>query len=91
MYGRNGYHRIWGLLCLQSWQVSLGRVERIWRREGLKVPSGQPKWARPWLSDGSCIRLQSNWKNRVWSDDFVQDRTDDGKPFRTLAVFDELN
>lgn len=48
MYGRYGYRRIWGLLCLQGWQVSLGRVERIWRREGLKVPSRQPRRARLW-------------------------------------------
>lgn len=89
MYGRYGYRRIWGLLCLQGWQVSLGRVERIWRREGLKVPSRQPKRVRLWLNDGSCIRLRPSWKNHVWSYDFVQDRTDDGKPFRMLAVIDE--
>lgn len=41
MYGRHGYRRIWGMLCLQGWQVILGRAERIWR-EGLKVPSRQP-------------------------------------------------
>lgn len=48
MYGRYGYRRIGGL---QGWQVSLGRMERIWRREGLKVPSRQPKRARFWLND----------------------------------------
>ena len=29
------------------------RVERIWRREGLKVPKRQPKRGRLWLNDGS--------------------------------------
>ncbi len=91
MYDRYGYRRIWGLLCLQGWQVSFGRVERIWRREGLKVPSRQPKRARFWLNDGSCIRLRPSWKNHVWSYDFVQDRTDDGKPFRMLVVLDEYS
>ena len=91
MYGRYGYRRVWGLLLLQGWQVSLGRVERIWRREGLKVPSRQPKRARLWLNDGSCIRLRPCWPNHVWSYDFVQDRTDDGKAFKMLVVIDEYS
>jgi len=74
-----------------SWQVSLGRVERIWRREGLKVPSRQPKRARLWLNDRSCIRLRPTWKNHVWSYDFVQDRTDDGKVLKMLVVLDEFS
>ena len=77
MYGRYGYRRIWGLLCLQGREVSLGRVKRSWRCEGLKVPSRQPKRARLWLNDGSCIRLRPSWKNPVWSYDFVEDRTND--------------
>jgi transposase InsO family protein len=90
-YGRYGYRRVWGLLSLQGWQVSLGRVERIWRREGLKVANRQPKRGRLWLNDGSCIRLRPSWRHHVWSYDFVQDRTDDGKPFRMLVVIDEFS
>ena len=41
-----------------GWLVNDKRVERIWRREGLKVPHKQPKRGRLWLSDGSCIRLR---------------------------------
>jgi len=33
-------------------------VERIWQREGLKVPHKQPKRGRLWLADASCIRLR---------------------------------
>ncbi len=66
-YGRYGYRRIWALLRMQGWGVGLGRVERIWRREGLKVPSRQPKRGRLWLNDGSCIRLRPSWQNHVWS------------------------
>ena len=55
------------------------RVERIWRREGLKVPARQPKRGRLWLNDGSCIRLRPEHPNHVWSYDFVADRTHDGK------------
>ena len=75
---------------MQGWGVGLGRVERIWRREGLKVPSRQPKRGRLWLNDGSCIRLRPSWQNHVWSYDFVADRTHEGKAFRMLTVIDEF-
>ena len=42
-----------------GWAVNAKRVERIWRREGLKVPQKQPKKGRLWLNDGSCIRLRA--------------------------------
>jgi putative transposase len=64
-------------------------VERIWRREGLKVPLKQPKRGRLWLNDGSCIRLRPAYKNHVWSYDFVVDRTTDGRAFRILNLMDE--
>ena len=68
----------------------MGRVERIWKREGLKVPKKQPKRGRLWLNDGSCIRLRPERPNHMWSYDFVQDRTEDGKVFRMLTVIDEF-
>lgn len=37
-YGRYGYRRITALLGGAGWRVGRDRVERIWRREGLKVP-----------------------------------------------------
>jgi len=88
-YGRYGYRRIHWLLQQDGWHVGLGRVKRIWRREGLKVPQKQPKRGRLWLNDGSCIRLRPCWPNHVWSYDFVMDRTHDGKAFRMLTVIDE--
>jgi putative transposase len=42
-YGRYGYRRIAALLREVGWQVNDKRVERLWRREGLKVPQKQPK------------------------------------------------
>ena len=41
-----------------GWAVNRKRVERILRREGLKVPQKQHKRGRLWLNDGSCIRLR---------------------------------
>jgi putative transposase len=73
-----------------GWHVNHKRVERIWRREGLKVPKKQPKRKRLWLNDGSCIRLRPEHKDHVWSYDFVKSRTEDGKAFRVLTIIDEF-
>ena len=53
------------------------------------MPQKQPKRARLWLNDGSCIRLRATHPNPVWSYDFVMDRTHNGKAFRMLTVIDE--
>jgi transposase InsO family protein/transposase-like protein len=90
-YGRYGYRKIAELLRSRAgWVVNDKRVERIWRREGLKVPSKQPKKGRLWLGDGSCIRLRAERPNHVWSYDFVEDRTHDGRKYRMLNVVDEF-
>jgi putative transposase len=89
-YGRYGYRMITGMLNNTGWQVNHKRVERIWRREGLKVPQKQAKRGRLWLGDGSCVRLRPERPNHVWSYDFVQDRTHDGRLFRTLNIIDEF-
>jgi transposase InsO family protein len=66
------------------------RVERICRQEGLKVQPRQPKPSLIWPSDGACIRLQAERPNHVWSYDFVEDRTHDGRKYRMLNVVDEF-
>jgi putative transposase len=88
-YGRYGYRRVTALLRQEGWQVNHKRVERIWRREGLKVPQKQPKRARLWLHDGSCIRLRPEHKDHVWAYDFVLTRTHEGRPVRLLTIVDE--
>ena len=77
-YGRYGYRRISALLRDAGWLVNDKRVERIWRREGLKVPEKQPKRGRLWLNDGSCIRLRPASRNHVCAYDFYgRDRQTD--------------
>jgi putative transposase len=89
-FGRYGYRRITALLRTEGWHTNHKRVERIWRAEGLKVPQRQPKRGRLWLNDGSCVRLRPDRPNHVWAYDFVEDRTRDGRKFRTLNVVDEF-
>ena len=88
-YGRYGYRRVTALLHAAGWLVNVKRVERIWRLEGLKVPPKQPKRGRLWLNDGSCVRLRASWPSHVWSYDFVEGRTHDGRKFRMLCLIDE--
>ena len=88
-YGRYGYRRITAILKDKGWQVNHKRVERIWRKEGLKVPKKQPKRGRLWLNDGSCIRLRPGHKDHVWSYDFMIDRTANGRAFKILNIIDE--
>ena len=39
--------------------------------------------------DGSCVRRRAERPNHVWSDDFVHDRTHDGRAYRILNIIDE--
>jgi len=97
-YGRYGYRRIAALLREAGWSVSDGRVERLWRREGLKVPMKQPKKGRLWLNDGSCVRLRPEHRDHVWSYDCaslpfgtcIAAPTEDGRAFRLLNILDEF-
>jgi len=89
MYGRYGYRRITALLTHEGWRVNHKRVERIWRQLGLKVPKKQPKRGRLWLNDGSTRRLRPEYKDHVWSYDFIFDRTSDGRQIKILSIIDE--
>jgi putative transposase len=88
-YGRYGYRRITALLQARGWDVGKDRVQRIWRREGLKVPQKQRARGRLWLNDGSCVRLRPERANHVWSYDFVSAMTHDGRTLRMLTLIDE--
>jgi len=84
-YGRYGYRRITALLQDTGWPVGKDRVQRIWRREGLKVPQKQRPRGRLWLNDGSCVRLRPERPNHVWGYDFVSTRTHDGRTIERFA------
>lgn len=90
-YGRYGYRRITEMLRRAGWSVGVDRVQRIWRREGLKVPLKQKPRGRLWLNDGSCIRLRPEHRNHVWSYDFVEAQTRDGRKLRLMTLIDEFS
>jgi len=88
-YGRYGYRRITVELNKGGWLVGKDRVQRIWRREGLKVPQKQKPRGRLWWNDGSCVRLRPERANHVWAYDFVKAMTHDGRALRLLVLLDE--
>lgn len=88
-YGRVGYRMVTNMLRNEGVLINHKRVERIWREEGLKLPTKQTKKKRLFLNDGSCIRLRAEHKNHVWSYDFVEDKTVDGRKIRFLNIIDE--
>src|SRR5262249_2996652 len=89
-YGRYGYRKIAELLRQAGWTINDKRVERIWQREWLECPQYNTKRGRNWLTDGPCILLRPEQRNHVWSYDFVEDRTHDGRKYRMLNVLDEF-
>ncbi len=89
-YGRHGYRRVTALLRAEGRRVNAKRVERLWRREGLKVPARQPRRKRLWDNDGSCARPRPERRDHVWAYDLVHDRTNDGRALRMLTDVDEF-
>ncbi len=88
-FGRVGYRMVTDMMRNNGTKINHKRVERIWREEGLKLPKKQTKKRRLWLNDGSCIRLRAEHRNHVWSYDFIEDKTYNGKKIRILNIIDE--
>jgi transposase InsO family protein len=90
-YGRVGYRMVTDMMRNNGRRINHKRVERIWREEGLKLPKKQTKRHRLFLADDSCVRLRPAHRNHVWSYDFVEDKTMNGKKIRFLNIIDEFS
>lgn len=86
---RFGYRRIWALLREEGWRVNRKRIHRLWRREGLKVPSKQRKKRRLGASANACHRRRAEHPDHVWTWDFIFDRTAGGTSLKWLSIVDE--
>ena len=86
---RYGYRRITALLRREGWRVNPKRVLRLWRKEGLKVPRTQRKKRRLGCSANSVVRKRPEHPHHVWTYDFTEDRTIDGRRLKFLVVLDE--
>ena len=87
---RYGYRRVRRLLVRAGWSLGLGRAQRLWRREGLRVPQRRRKRRRLGISANGSQRRQASARNEVWAYDFVMDRTEDGRRLKILTVVDEF-
>jgi transposase InsO family protein len=85
---RRGWRYVMDLLHKERWSVGVRLMKRLWRREGLLVPQKRVKLRQFGMGENGIKRRRASMKNEVWGMDFVQDRTDDGRPFRMLVVPD---
>ena len=88
---RYGYRRVWALLRREGWAVNNKRVRRLWREEGLKVPTKQRKRRRLGTSDNGSARRRAEHKKHVWSYDFAFDETEDGRRLKIMSIVDEYS
>lgn len=86
---RYGYRRIPALLRRAGWVVNHKQVQRLWREEGLKVPT-RPAHKRP-RGQSTAWPTRAEQVNHVWTWDFIHDTTTDGRALRILSVLDEFS
>lgn len=89
-YPRYGYRFITAKLRQDGWIINHKRVQRIWRKEGLQVPYRRKFKKAEGSSDNSCCMKKAERINHVWSYDFINDQTDDGRKLKILTVLDEF-
>jgi transposase InsO family protein len=87
---RYGYRRMTAILREDGWRVNKKRVQRLWRENGLKVPQKQRKRRRLGTSANGATRRRAEHRNHVWSYDFIEDRTADGRKLKLLPIIDEF-
>jgi putative transposase len=86
---RWGYRRAHAQLLKQGWVVNRKAVQRLWREEGLRVPTTRRKRQRLGTSTMPADRLAAEHPDHVWALDYQFDQTEDGRRLKLLNVVDE--
>lgn len=86
---RYGYRRVTALLRREGVKINAKRVQRVRRVEGLQVSKRQKRMKR--VGESSAQRQRAQKLNAVWSWDFVEDQTENGRRFRVLTLIDEYS
>jgi len=86
---RYGYRFITAKLRQDGWQVNHKRVQRLWRKEGLQVPYRRKRKKLQGNPQNSCAVTKAEYINHVWTYDFIEDATEDGRKLKFLTVLDE--
>jgi putative transposase len=87
---RYGYRRIHAMVRQEGFRASVGRVHRLWRLHGLRVPRKTIRRRRLGSSENGVVRHRAARIDHVWCWDFVKDQTLDGRPFKVLSIVDEF-
>ena len=88
---RWGYRRAHAELLGEGYEINRKRTQRIWREEGLRVPTKKRKRRRLGVSTAEGTdRLSATHLNHVWALDFQHDATTDGRQFKLLNIVDEV-
>ena len=83
-----GYRRITAILRREGSQINHKRLQRIWQAEGLQLPRRKPRKRR--RGPKGAVIHKAQYRNHVWSYDFLDEHTVRGKRIRILAVMDEF-
>jgi transposase InsO family protein len=90
---RVGYRKLSVILKERGWVVNHKRVHRLWRTLGLGVSLVKPATKKRSKSQSTaanaCHVRRAEYKNHVWTWDFIFDNTEDGVPLKWLSVSDE--
>jgi transposase InsO family protein len=89
-YPRYGYRFITAKLHQEGWRVNHKRVQRIWQKECLQVPYRRKRKKSKGSSENACYIKKAEYINHVWTYDFIDDRTEDGRKLKFLTVLDEF-
>ena len=88
---RYGYRFITAKLRQGGWCVNKKRVQRLWQKEGLQVPYKRKIKRSRGHSENACFVKKAAFINHVWTVDFIQDQTQDGRTLKFLTVLDEYS
>lgn len=84
---RYGYRRV-AVLLRREQPINPKRVQRLWQQAGLQVPARRQP--RPRAAEPKRLPLQAEYPNHVWTYDFMDDATADGRKLRLLTLVDEF-
>lgn len=86
---RYGYRCITAQLKAEHLLVNRKLVQRLWRAEGLVVPTQTHKRTRLGDGENACHRRKPEYAHHVWAIDFLMDSTLSGGRLKVLSVIDE--
>jgi putative transposase len=86
---RYGYRRIAVLLRRDGEVINDKRMYRLWKAAGLKVPRKRRKNRATGDKKNACDVASASFMHDVWTWDFVQASTVDGRKIRFLNIVDE--